>query len=292
MISPGTELWQSSGRFTWSPTRYPAVPGYQRVGIVEAVGEGVSGYEVGQRVFATVARHAQPLAAQFGAHAALAPTPAEEVLPLPAGLSDLDASGLVVAQVGLNAAMRSGACPGELVLVVGDGLIGQCAAQAARALGANVIMAGHRPGRLALAEAGGAVGVNARPGTLADTVREAARGVEVDIILDTAQSLASQADYAPLLRRGRTRIVYCGFTPSGSWADMGELQKLELTTHFVSGWTRERLAAAADLLAIGRMSLARLVQHQVSPREAATMYQLLRAPGEASVGVVFDWGAQ
>ena len=63
----------------------------------------------------------------------------------------MDAAGAVVAQVGYNAASRVAMQPGDWVVVYGDGIIGQSAAQAARARGARVILVGHRAERVALA---------------------------------------------------------------------------------------------------------------------------------------------
>jgi threonine dehydrogenase-like Zn-dependent dehydrogenase len=70
---------------------------------------------------------------------------------LASAISDTDASGAVVAQVGYNAASRAMFDVGDWVLVYGNSLIGQCAAQAARARGTRVILVGHHTQRLALA---------------------------------------------------------------------------------------------------------------------------------------------
>ena len=42
-ISAGTEGWILQNLFTWQPTDYPCVPGYQRVGVVEALGPAAEG---------------------------------------------------------------------------------------------------------------------------------------------------------------------------------------------------------------------------------------------------------
>ena len=131
-ISAGTEGWILHDRFTWAPTRYPCVSGYQRVGIIEALGPGVSGWSVGDRVVATRSDWPGTPGSHAGAHAGLGNTQAAELFALPDGVGDVDASGLVVAQVGYNAARRARIEPGDWVAVYGDGLIGQCAAQAAR----------------------------------------------------------------------------------------------------------------------------------------------------------------
>src|SRR3954469_25999459 len=138
-ISAGIEGWACRDRFTWQRTRYPCVPGYQRVGVITAVGDGVDGWRIGERVVATTGAWDGPVAPFWGAHVAEADTAAGELWRLPPEVDPLAASALVVAQVGWNAASRiRDLAPGEWVAVWGDGLIGQCAAQAARARGARV----------------------------------------------------------------------------------------------------------------------------------------------------------
>src|ERR1051326_2518385 len=95
-ISAGTEGWVLANRFTWQPTVYPCVPGYQRVGVVTAAGEGVDGWYVGDRAMATVGRWEGEVASMWGAHAGAANTPAGELYRLPAGVDPIDASGAVV----------------------------------------------------------------------------------------------------------------------------------------------------------------------------------------------------
>src|ERR1041385_4725273 len=51
-ISAGTEGWIYRNLFTWSPTPFPCVPGYQRAGVVTAVGPKVEGWKVGDRAMA------------------------------------------------------------------------------------------------------------------------------------------------------------------------------------------------------------------------------------------------
>ena len=141
-----------------------------------------------------------------------------------------------MAQVGYNAASRAVIEKGDWAVVYGDGLIGQCGAQAIRARGARVILIGHHPERLKLAAAHSAdVVVNNREEEAAKAVHGHTGGRPVSVVLDSVQTEGSQREYVPLLERGRGQIVYFGFTPGTSWADMGLLQQRELTTHFVSG---------------------------------------------------------
>ena len=290
MISAGTEGWILHNRFTWSPTEYPTIPGYQRVGVIEAVGPDVADWAVGDRVMATRSVWPTPLSAQSGAHAALGNTPVAELYHIPDAVNDIDAAGTVVAQVGYNAAQRAQIAPRDWVVVYGDGLIGQCAAQAMRARGGQVIVVGHRDERLALAVHHSADAViNSYTHDVVTAVRHCTGKEEVTVVLDSVQTESAQREYTPLLARGRGQIVYCGFTPGTVWADMALLQQRELTTHFVSGWTRERMAATLALMAQGQLRLQPLITHLVPYPDGAEMYRMIAEKREAFLGIILDW---
>ena len=289
-ISAGTEGWALRQRFTWAKTPYPCVPGYQRVGVITELGPDVEGWQVGDRVMATVGRWEGEVVPFWGSHAAVANTPAGELYWIPDGADEIDASGAVVAQVGYNAASRVALEPGDWGLVYGDGLIGQSAAQAAQARGANAILVGHRPERLELARQYSAeIAVDNTKEHLAEVVREHA-GDHVAFVIDTVQQEAAQQEYSPLLEHGKGQIVYSGFSPTETWASMADLQKRELTTHYVSGWNRERMDATLALMAEGQMRLLPLVTHQVEAvARGAEMYRMILQKREPFLGIVLDW---
>src|SRR5487761_2173501 len=124
-VSVGTEGWVFQNLFTWMPTPYPCVPGYQRVGVIEAIGSDVRGWQGGDKVMATNGVWSGPVYSAWGSHIAVANTRAAELYPIPEGADEVDASCTVVAQVGYNAAHRAYFTPGDWVVVYGDGLIGQ-----------------------------------------------------------------------------------------------------------------------------------------------------------------------
>ena len=288
-ISAGTEGWAFRDLFTWAPTPFPCVPGYQRVGIVAALGPGVEGWRVGDKVMATVGRWAGLVKPFWGSHLAIANTAATELYRIPDGADDVDVSATVVAQVGYNAASRAVLGPGDWVVVYGDGLIGQSATQAAQARGARLILVGHRPERLALARQRGAAVVNNREQDVAAAVREHTGGRPVVAVLDSVQTEASEREYVPLLERGQGQIVYCGFTPGITWADMALLQQRELTAHYVSGWTRARMEATLALFAAGRMHLRPLITHLVPFTEGPAMYRMILEKSAPFLGILLDW---
>jgi 3-hydroxyethyl bacteriochlorophyllide a dehydrogenase len=289
-ISSGTEGWVLQDLFTWQKTLYPSVPGYQRVGVITKIGKGVTGWKEGAKVFATVGCWPGPVPPMWGAHLSVGNTRAGEVYRLPDGAGDVDAASALVAQVGYNAAYRPTLQPGDWVVVYGDGIIGQSAAQAARSRQARVILVGHRDERLALAKKFSADHViNNRGQSVTDTVKALTGGEPVRIVLDAVQNEAAQNEYEVLLPRGSGQIVYCGFTPGTAWADMARLQQRELTTHFICGWSRDRVESTLALLAQGRMNMKALVTHHVPYPRGPEMYEMILRKSEPFMGITLDW---
>jgi 2-desacetyl-2-hydroxyethyl bacteriochlorophyllide A dehydrogenase len=292
-ISVGTEGWILQDRFVWQKTPFPCVPGYERVGIIEALGEGVSGWRTGERVAATVSDWDGGCKPFNGSHSEISNTWAREVYRLRPEVEDVDAAGLVVAQVGYNAAFRPALSPGQTVVVYGDGIIGQCAAQAVRARGVRVILVGHRRERLKLgARFSADLTVDNGKEDLIAAVRTFTGQDCVAAVLDSVQSEPAQREYMALLENGRGQIVYCGFTPARTWADMGELQKRELTTHYIAGWSRPRMEATLELLTAKKMSIKPLITHDVHCSRGPEMYRMILSKREPFLGITLNWEDQ
>jgi NADPH:quinone reductase len=87
LLSPihNHDLWTTRGSYGFKP-EMPARAGTEAVGVVEALGEGVEGLTVGQRV---------ATGGSFGAWAELVVAPAAGLIPVPDGMSDEAASQLV-----------------------------------------------------------------------------------------------------------------------------------------------------------------------------------------------------
>ncbi len=81
-----TDLIMLTGRYPYAP-KIPFVPGYEVAGVVEAIGAGVTGFEVGHRVAALTV---------FGGFAEVLVREAEHFLPIPDGVSDRDAAAVIL----------------------------------------------------------------------------------------------------------------------------------------------------------------------------------------------------
>ena len=187
-------------------------PGQDGAGVVDAVGSGVSGLAVGDRVWLVLAQHGRP----YGTAAELTVQPAERVIPLPDGADfDLGAS-LGVPAVTAHRALTSGegatrlgpgALAGQTVLVAGGaGAVGNAAIQLARWSGATVITTVSSDEKAALATAAGAHHVvNYRTTDAAKEILAVAPD-GVDLVVEVAPAQNNELDVAVMKNRGTIAI--------------------------------------------------------------------------------------
>ncbi len=131
LISPGTELMGNVCGQRKNPTddgwqRF----GYGNAGVVLAIGDGVTGIEVGDRI-ACMGGQAN--------HATHCVVPQNLTCKIPEGLSFEEAAFAHLAATGLHAVRRSEIQFGQSYAVMGLGLVGNMAAQFAKLSGAHVL---------------------------------------------------------------------------------------------------------------------------------------------------------
>src|SRR5580692_11238164 len=125
-----TDLLMIAGNYLYAP-KIPMVPGYEVAGVVEEIGAGVTGFQIGQRVAALTV---------YGGFAELLIREAEHFLPIPDGVSDRDAAAVVLNYVTAWQMIHRVAkvTPGQTALVTGAaGGVGTAALQLLRLLGAK-----------------------------------------------------------------------------------------------------------------------------------------------------------
>ena len=105
----------------------PLPLGYCNVGVVQEVGKGVSGINVGDRV------------ASNGHHAEFVCVPENLVAKIPDNVSDEEATFTVIGSIGMEGIRLANPTFGETIVVVGLGLIGLVTAELLKANGCNVI---------------------------------------------------------------------------------------------------------------------------------------------------------
>jgi putative PIG3 family NAD(P)H quinone oxidoreductase len=172
------DVLQRLGRYA-PPPGAPDVPGLEVAGTVSAIGPDVDGWSPGRTVCALLAG---------GGYAEYAVAPAVQCLPVPAGLSLVEAAALpeTTFTVWTNVFERGRLAAGETLLVHGGASgIGTTAIPLARAFDARVLAtAGTDEKCVACERLGAERAVNYRREDFVDVVRAATSGRGVDVILD------------------------------------------------------------------------------------------------------------
>ena len=161
------------------PPGASAYPGLECSGRIAAVGRGVSGWREGDSVCALMAG---------GGYAERVAVPAGQLLPIPGGVSLIDAAALPEVACTVNASVFGQArlAPGEVLLVHGgSGGIGTMAIQLAKARGAVVACTAGTPAKLERCrELGADLAISYRDQDFVTAVRDFTGGRGADVILD------------------------------------------------------------------------------------------------------------
>ena len=204
-----TDLLSLDGKYQNNPPA-PFTPGKDAAGIVSAVGPGVGGHRVGDRVIAHVIH---------GAMAEKTVCREELAFPLPDGVAfdAAAATGLAYLTAYIALTRRGGLGAGDVVLVNGaSGGVGLASVGVARALGAGKVLAGlTTPSKAAPVKAAGADAViDLSGGDLRDGLRrqvlEATGGRGVDLAFDLVGGEVFDATLRAIASEGR--VVVSGFT--------------------------------------------------------------------------------
>ena len=155
------------------------IPGLEIAGTVAAIGEGVTGWKAGDPLCALVAG---------GGYAEYCLAPAPQCLPVPKGLSMIEAAAVpeTFFTVWDNLFTRGRLTAGEWVLIHGGSSgIGTTAIQLARAIGAHVMVtAGSAEKCEACRRLGAEVAVDYREDDFVEAAKQATGGKGVDVVLD------------------------------------------------------------------------------------------------------------
>lgn len=280
----------------------PLALGYCNVGRVAELGNGVSGFAVGDRVVSN------------GKHAEVVSVPVNLCARIPDDVSDEQASFTVLAAIGLQGIRLVNPTLGECVVVTGLGLIGLLTVQMLHAQGCRVLGVDLDPVRLAMAKQFGAEIVNPSAGEDVLTAAQAfSRGRGVDAVIITASTKSNEpVSQAANMCRKRGRIVLVGVVGLElSRADFYEKElSFQVSCSYGPGrydpayeeggqdyplgyvrWTEQRnFEAVLDLLAAGQLDVAPLISHRFELEHAEEAYALLSSQ-EPSLGIILEYPA-
>jgi predicted dehydrogenase len=278
-----------------------AVLGYSGAGVIAQVHPTIDDLEPGQLV---------AFGGEGSGHGETVLAGRNLIVPVPDGVSLMDASFATLGSIALHAVRIAGIGLGETVAVIGLGIVGQLVAQLARLQGGVVIAIDLKVERLELAKRLGAEYVFTADE--ASQIRSVTGGRGADCVIVAAAAKSS----APCLQgleicADRGRIVIVGAVPiEFSWHEMYMKEiKVFMSRAYGPGsydaayekrgqdypvsyvrWTENRnMAEFLRLVEGGRVAVGPLVTHEFDVADAADAYTTILNPAAKSVAVLLRY---
>lgn len=280
-VSVGTEMWIGAGRRK-DYGEPPFVNGYQASGQVVEVGTGVEDMAEGDLV--TVFCQ--------GSHAEYVKASASLTHKLPDPAITEMAALFVQPCVGANALNHANVNAGDNVLVVGQGLIGQCTALIARLRGAFVATSDVSPERLEISRRYCADwAIDATQGPVAQAVRERFPN-GMDVVLESTGFQKLLDDALRACTYGG-RFVFEGWYPDEVHYTFQLPHEKQLRAFFPCFiGPRAVQQSVIRLMAMGHLDLRPLISHHVAWQDSEAIYNQLFTPERDRFnGIAFDWTA-
>lgn len=288
-------------------TKYPVTQGHEVSGKIAALGEGVTGFAVGQKVTIepqvvcgkcwpcthgkyNLCEELKVMGFQTtGAASEYFAVDAAKVTKLPQAMSYSEGAMIEPLAVTVHAVRRAGDVRGQKVAVLGAGPIGILLAQSAKALGAAaVLITDISTPRLALAKACGAdFAVNTQERDFGAALAEAFGPDKADVIYDCAGNDTTMGQAIRCARKGSTIIlvaVYAGL----AHVDLAVLNDHELDLNTSMMYRHEDYAEAIRLVEEGRVRLKPLMSRRFPFREYLAAYRSIDADRENTMKVLID----
>jgi predicted dehydrogenase len=281
----------------------PMALGYSSAGTIVEIGEGIHGFQSGDRVACA--------GGGYAVHAEYVLVPQNLLAHLPDGLDFEQGAFATLGSVAMHGFRLAGPQVGDRVAVIGLGLMGLLAAGIAKAAGCEVFGIDLSPERVRLAESQGIAAV-VRTGC-EEAAGAFTRGSGFDQVLICADSKKNDPiELAAVLARDRARVVSVGavgldiprkpyyekeldFIVSRSYGPgRYDMQYEEHGQDYPAGyvrWTEGRnLQAMVDLMASGKLDVRPLISHRFPIDQASQAYELITGKhGEPFLAVLLTY---
>ena len=279
----------------------PIPLGYSNVGEVVDIGEGVTGFAIGDRVVSN------------GHHSEFVCVSKNLCAKIPTNVSDEEAVFVILGSIALNGIRLLNPTLGEVFVVIGLGLIGQIALQILKANGCIVIGADINQKNIELAKKEGINVINlSEDSDPINTISRLSRGKGVDgVLITTATESDLPIHYAAEMCRKRGRIVLVG--TAGMKLNREDFFKKEITFQVSASygpgrydinyeeygndypigyvrWTEQRnFEAILDLIENKRIKLSHIISHRYKFENIINALDLLLQKNTQVLGIIIDY---
>jgi threonine dehydrogenase-like Zn-dependent dehydrogenase len=295
---------------------YPVKPGltigHEAVGVIDELGPGITGYQIGQRVLVgaiTPCGQCEPClsgnTSQCGgplggwrlgntidgvqADFVIVPCAQANLALIPDRLSDEQVLFLAdIASTGFSAAENGGVRLGDTVAVFAQGPIGLCATLGAKLMGAaHILVVDTDPDRLHMAKILGASALLLAEGDVVQEIREFTDGRGVDVAIEALGTQPTFENALRVLRPGGTLSsvgVYSGHLQIPAEAFGAGLADHRIVTTLCPGG-KARMRRLMALVESGRVDLTPLLTHSFPLDDIGRAYELFESRRDGVIKV-------
>lgn len=276
----------------WERTGFPAIPGHEWVGTVDAVGPGVDAALAGRPVVGNnvLSDGGEVGFEHAGGYAEYLITDASNLYPIPGDLDPVTATLTEPLAICLRGLSRLNPAARDRTLILGDGTMGLLMLLLLTHIGVSEIaMVGTRPGHLTLAREFGAsetIDYHDLDVPLADAVHD--RLGTFDAVIETSGApIAAAASVDVAGHGGRVLVMgdYDAAQASFRWHDLPDRELTLIGTRTSVGIWPEAVALGTGQA----LPLARLVTHRFPATRFADALMLIRAERDDVIKVVLEW---
>lgn len=288
-------------------TTYPVTQGHEVSGEIVALGQGVEGFRLGQKVTVepqvfcgkchpcthgkyNLCEELKVMGFQTtGVASTYFAVDASKVTPLPESLSFEEGAMIEPLAVAVHAVRRFGEVEGKKVAVLGAGPIGNLVAQSAKALGADTVMVTDVSDyRLEMAKRCGAdVTVNTAREDFGQAMVRCMGPDKADVIYDCAGSNVTMNQAIRCARKGSVIILVAVFADMAT-VDLAVLNDHELDLNTTMMYRHEDYVTAIELVEQGKVQLRPLMSRTFPFRQFKQAYEYIDANRETSMKILVN----
>ncbi len=290
-ISPGTERWILKGKHIG--TRFPCVPGYHRLGIVEKCGKDVTLFNPGDIVYGTGNRWKEDIHSMWGAHCGYSVSSPDGYRFISSTMPDRaemeTAVFMIVAGVGYKGVRVLAPGSGEKMLLIGAGFIGLCAAQMTTLKQGTAVFMDTNPERIAFAKRLGFAAFNPEDGSFDNALKSVApEGFEM--VYDTA-GVPAAIDRAVGHAKQWSRILLQAqyFDKEHRTIDLDRIKIKEMTVRTTCGVDDDDMDGTFAEIKKRRLKIEPLITHRFESKDCLEGYKILLEGKPFNMGIVFTW---
>jgi predicted dehydrogenase/threonine dehydrogenase-like Zn-dependent dehydrogenase len=280
----------------------PRPVGYSGAGVVLEVGAQVEGVVPGARAAYAACSHADVVAASRNL-----------VVPIPDGVDERSACFVTVGAICIHGVRRSGVELGDVVVVLGQGLIGQLTNQILLAAGADVIGVDISAAKLEQSRAAGVRRIiNAAEHDPVDAVRRATANLGADRAIICAQTDdTALANQAMAMARAKGRVTFVGIVPMelermpfflgeldigfsraygpGVYDPRYESGAVDYPRSYVRWTAQENMAEFLRLLAVQKVRVDEFIHGVYPVARAQDAYARVLDPKDPTIAIVLQY---